>query len=127
MSFEQDLARGRGLEALADSTSLLYPAVARLLARNSDKADVELLTNQLSALLVRGDENDISVFGSHFRDYATANPEAPLTPLLLTLYENVPGSFTRYSTVKLLLARHAAPDWLLEECRWDCYEETRAS
>lgn len=117
--------RDRGLEALGDPKTLLHPAAARLLARNSDKADVELLNVQLATFLECGDENSVSTFGIHFRDYAQVNLEAPLTPLLLTLYENVPGSFTRYSMVKLLLSRHDAPTWLLSECRYDCNEDTR--
>ena len=118
--------RDRGLEALADPKTLLHLAAARLLARNSDKADVELLTAQLATFLECGDENSVSTFGIHFRDYAEVNLEAPLTPLLLMLYENVPGSFTRYSMVKLLLSLNAAPEWLLSECRYDCDEDTRA-
>ena len=98
---------------------------ARLLARNSDKADVELLNAQLATFLECGDENSVSIFGIHFRDYAEVNPDASLTPILLTLYENVPGSFTRRTYAELLLACDAAPEWLLSECRYDCDEDTR--
>jgi hypothetical protein len=118
--------RARGLEALANPETLLYPAAVRLLARNTDASDLDLLEAQLEQLLIQGEESMMHTFGTDFRHYAEANPDAPLTPLLLRVYENTPCSFCRYSFVKLLLARNAAPTWLLSECRYDCNEDTRA-
>jgi hypothetical protein len=118
--------RARALEALANPETLLYPAAVRLFARNTDASDMNLLEAQLEALLIQGDEERIHTFGSHFRDYAEANPDMPLTPLLLSVYENTPCSFCRYSSIKLLLVRSDAPAWLIPECRYDCDEDTRA-
>ena len=118
--------RARGLEALADPKTLLYPAAVRLLARNTDASDLDLLEAQLEPLLIQGEESMLHTFGTDFRHYAEANPDAPLTPLLLRVYENTPCSFCRYSFVKLLLARNDAPNWLLSECCYDCHEDTRA-
>ncbi len=117
--------RARGLEALADPKTLLYPAAVRLLAHNTDASDLDLLEAQLEQLLIQGEESMIHTFGTDFRHYAEANPDAPLTPLLLRVYENTPCSFCRYSFVKLLLARNDVPTWLLSECRYDCNDETR--
>ncbi len=118
--------RARALEALADPTTLLYPAAVRLLARNTDGNDVALVTKTFTEILARDDESFLYTFSVHFRDYAEANPSLPLTPLLLRIYEYTPSSFTRGTYVKLLIARNAAPTWLLSECRYDCDEETRA-
>jgi hypothetical protein len=117
--------RARALEALADPAALLYPAAVRLLARNPDPSDLALLTGLFSAILARNEESQVYTFSVHFRDYAEANPEAPLTPLLLSIYENTPSSFTRRTYVELLLSRNEAPPWLLSECRYDCDEDTR--
>ncbi|MBB6053798.1 HEAT repeat domain-containing protein [Armatimonas rosea] len=118
--------RTRALEALADPEEALYPAAVRLLARNTDARDLVLLTGLFRDIQARNEESQVYTFSVHFRDYAKGNPELPLTPLLLSIYENTPSSFTRRTYVELLLSRNDAPPWLLTECRYDCDEETRS-
>lgn len=118
--------RARALEALTDPEAVLYPAAVRLLAHNTDPSDLALLTGILSDILARNDESQVYTFSVHFRDYAEVNLDTSLVPLLLSIYENTPSSYTRRTYFELLLLSDAAPAWLLTECRYDCDPETRA-
>jgi hypothetical protein len=44
--------------------------------------------------------------------------------VLLRLYEDLPCSFCRETTVRNLVASGGLPDWMAEECRYDAEPET---
>jgi len=45
--------------------------------------------------------------------------------LVLRVYAATPCSFCRERAVKILVEQHLAPDWMIEECGNDAYEEIR--
>jgi hypothetical protein len=63
--------------------------------------------------------------GIAVRKLAEQNQHPDLKPTLLWMYETTPCSYCRLHTVELLIARNETPRELLDECRWDCREETR--
>ena len=114
--------RSRAL-ALAHSQSPLRWAVPLLLAKNSKTSDIALL----QTLLDECQEDDaLEDFGLSFFRYLEANADALLVPLLLRLFEKTPCSVCRCSFATALHKRGALTPELLEECRWDCNEDTRA-
>lgn len=53
------------------------------------------------------------------------NPEADTSRLAVIAYAANPCEICRYKAIQLLQNRSVAPDWMIEECRYDSYEETR--
>jgi hypothetical protein len=53
------------------------------------------------------------------------NQQADCRELALIAYFHNPCSYCRYHAAELLRDRQAAPQWLIDECRWDANEETR--
>lgn len=58
-------------------------------------------------------------------DVLANNEQADCTHLGVTTYALTPCSFCRFSAAQLLLKRHAAPPWLIEEGRHDVEHDTR--
>jgi hypothetical protein len=53
------------------------------------------------------------------------NPEADCSRLGVIGYSSTPCENCRFYAARLLLSRHAAPAWLIEECRYDSAEDCR--
>jgi hypothetical protein len=53
------------------------------------------------------------------------NPAADCSRLAALSYARTPCENCRFSAARLLWAQHAAPGWLVEECRYDSNEECR--
>ena len=53
------------------------------------------------------------------------NPEADCSRLGVIGYASSPCAECRFDAARLLLDRHAAPEWLREECRHDSGEDCR--
>jgi hypothetical protein len=53
------------------------------------------------------------------------NPLEPAAQTLLSIYDKTPCSVCRYKCLGHLQAIGAAPDWMLEECAFDAYADTR--
>lgn len=113
--------RRRALE-LWESQSPLRGAIPELLARCPHPSDLL----RFDALLTSCPDFDaIHHFGLSLFRYVELNPTAPLTPLLLRLFEETPCSDCRHTVVSLLQKHHALPPRIAEECRWDCNPDTR--
>jgi hypothetical protein len=54
-----------------------------------------------------------------------ANPGADCSRLAVVAYASTPCENCRFLAARLLLGQHVAPEWLVEECRFDSSEETR--
>jgi hypothetical protein len=54
-----------------------------------------------------------------------ANPDADCSRLGVLAYASTPCESCRFHAARLLLDRRVAPDWLVEECRFDSSEESR--
>ena len=54
------------------------------------------------------------------------NPEADCSRLGVISYASTPCENCRFDAARLLLDQHVAPDWLVDECRYDSGEEGRA-
>jgi hypothetical protein len=54
------------------------------------------------------------------------NPEGDCSRLGVISYASTPCENCRFDAARLLLDQHVAPDWLVDECRYDSGEECRA-
>jgi len=79
------------------------------------------------ALLEKGlpeDEFHLHSIGMTIYNIAEKNGDSVI-PLLLWAYEEAPCTHCREDFFRELLRRQAAPDWMRDEARYDCREETR--
>jgi hypothetical protein len=97
---------------------------AQLLAHNFREGDYELLER---LLLTWTDPEAIHALGFGLRDLVAAHPSPAAVLALLAHYEHGPCAMCRSYTVDALLDLRSAPDWLLEECRFDSYLPVRAT
>jgi hypothetical protein len=54
-----------------------------------------------------------------------ANPEADCSQLGVMAYASTPCENCRFDAAQLLLGQHVAPEWIIEECRFDSHERSR--
>jgi hypothetical protein len=93
-----------------------------LFKHNLQPGDEQLFAAILSRTT---DQEELHAVGMSIEHVFEENPTRAAVPILLELYERGPCSLCRHRVVKLLLDIGGAPDWLLEECRYDVDEETR--
>jgi hypothetical protein len=93
-----------------------------LLERNYRPGDATLLEPALRVLA-----DPVVLHGLVFDlvEVFQLNQVAESANAMLFVYEESPCSCCRYKAVKILVGTHSAPDWLVEECRHDSFEETR--
>ena len=115
--------RDRGLELIAKEQDWHYGI--GLLEKNFQTGDELLLQEKLDSLPPDIDPDDLHAIGQAILDLARANPDAHLESLLLWVYEKTYCPPCRYSAVKCIIQRNAAPQYLIEECLDDSYQYTR--
>jgi hypothetical protein len=93
-----------------------------MLSHNYESDDHVLILNAAQS---QSDSDLLHHMGIAMLELVAQHQHSELNPVLLWVYENSPCSECRLRTVKLLIARNEAQRELLEECRWDCREETR--
>ena len=109
----------------------LRPLGLELIERGWIVDGVDLLTKHalpgdeatiLAAIVTLTDDWDVHSVGL---DVMNLDGGFDIRELLLWTYENTPCSFCRESAVRGLLEIGRAPPGLLEECQFDCVEDTR--
>jgi hypothetical protein len=94
-----------------------------LLLRSPAPDDADLLHRVLTATMT-DDERHVAGFSA--MDYISAHPHTAGAELpLLALYELSPCGICRYKAVKMLARRGPLSAWLVGECRYDNYTDTR--
>lgn len=93
-----------------------------LFKHNLQSGDEQLFAAILSRTT---DQEELHALGMRIEHVFEENPTRAAVPVLLELYERGPCSLCRHRVVKLLLDIGGAPDWLLEECRYDVDTQTR--
>ena len=58
-------------------------------------------------------------------DVTRMSAELDTYEMLLWAYEHTPCSYCREGAVEKIVERYKPPEWLLEECLYDCSENTR--
>lgn len=106
------------LEGICSRTS------ASLFKRNFRAGDEVRL---LEALQPPDESNQLHWLLSTIEDVLELNPEANSAKIGIAAYAIQPCSNCRGSVAKLLTNRNCAPQWLREECRFDCDLRTRES
>jgi hypothetical protein len=110
-------------------------AVERLRTARTDEHELKLLAKNFQAgdsslvepvLRVRADTDECHDLVYQLAEVCTANPVVELATTMHFVYEHSPCSNCRRRAVQSLIAINAAPAWLLEECRHDSSEQTRA-
>ena len=88
--------------------------------RDGDHAAIEAL------LLEEHDRDGLHAIGFSALRVLEAYPKPENAAALFTLYERGPCSECRERCVDQLHALEAAPDWLVQECRFDANTDIRA-
>ena len=96
----------------------------RLFCKNFEQGDWSLIR---SSLRWPADENELHRMLDDLLEVFENEPGEESREALLLVYEHSPCSRCRGVAVKALCKRKRAPDWLLEECRFDADEEIRSS
>lgn len=93
-----------------------------LFRKNYEPGDAERIK---TALFLPDDE--VPLHGVIFNLLAVLedNPAPDCQDLMLFAYEHTPCSMCRYTAAKLMASSDVIPQWILEECRFDCDETTR--
>jgi hypothetical protein len=94
----------------------------KLFIRNSIPGDDALL---LEVLQIPDDVHERHWLLRDLRKVLEQNSELKVGELGTIIYGLTPCGSCRRDTCKLLVGRKAAPEWLLEECRYDALEGTR--
>jgi hypothetical protein len=94
----------------------------RLLIRNAEPGDYQILERLLGEAI---DRNVYHCVGIDVRAFVKAHRSEEAERSLLLLYENGPCSLCRHGAVEELIAINRFPQWMIEECRYDAYAETR--
>ncbi len=113
----RELALSRIADGLRDSQT------ASLFIKNFIPGDAEML---LDAIIIPDNINDLHSLWMELRNVLVAHPECDDLRLALSAYALTPCASCRHRVAKLLIERHAAPEWLVEECQDDCEPDTRA-
>lgn len=93
-----------------------------LLNKNYQPGDAALIERSIQGPFNVDDLHGVmldatELFGLH--------PLAESAAIMLLANEKTPCAMCRYHAVKNLLAAGTAPEWLIDECRFDSYDETR--
>ena len=96
----------------------------RLFRNNYQSGDWSLIRE---ALCWPDDEVELHWLLSDLHDIFEVNVVPELSEPMLLVYEHTPCTNCRRQAVNALLQAHQAPAWLLEECRFDADEQTRAA
>ena len=114
-----------GLEMLANhSLSQTFGSeVLYLFESRFESSDALVIERALNAGII--DTTEAHILGSAVCDIADAQPAPELVGCLLWVYRTTPCSNCRERAVSHLIDRRAAPDWLIEECVFDCAEDIR--
>jgi len=110
--------RDRGLELLRGGPWVGF--APRLLARNAREGDYGLIEAALASDMTLDECHSFGL--THF---VTENRSPEAEGSLLLLYEKTPCSICRCGVVKEMIAIGRFPDWMREECHFDCYSHTR--
>jgi len=118
--------REKGLELIAKGPEFQdWHLGIGLLEKNFQSGDELILLEKLESISPDVDIHDLHTVGMTILDLAAANPEAPLEPHLLWIYEKTYCPHCRCRSVEYMIQRHIAPQHLLEECLDDSYQYTR--
>ncbi len=98
------------------------PGFLKLFIRNCQSGDEDLL---LDSLRLPDDPCECHGIVMDLVKLLSANADLPSGGLAIRAYAATPCGACRSDAVEILVARQAAPDWLMEECRWDSVAETR--
>ncbi len=112
--------RQLGLDLIAQRARL--GSAIDLLTRNPGPGDYRLFEELLA------ESHDAYLYhsiGMDIRCYARANRSQEAEASLLMIYEHGPCSTCRHGVVKELLAISSLPAWMLDECLYDCDDDTR--
>jgi hypothetical protein len=96
--------------------------VVALFIKNYEKGDEHLI---LEAMQPPADACELHWLLKDVTKVLEKNPEADCTRLALIAYALTPCENCRFDAARLLHNQHVAPDWLLEECRFDSNEDCR--
>lgn len=109
------------LKQLADEWSI---QVFKLFVKNFEPGDEGRI---FAALELSDDNDDDDLHGilSDVLKVLEANPVADRSQLGVLSYVANPCEICRFKAVQLLKDQEITPAWMLEECRFDSYEETR--
>jgi len=83
-----------------------------------DKLVISALTRELS-------DDQFHALNISVRPFYKAHPSPATEEALMILYERLRCTICRESAVEMLLELGPLPDWMIEECRYDAYLETR--
>lgn len=93
-----------------------------LFIRNYQPGDEDILLHNLELPVERDSRHWILM---DLKEILEKNPIALCRELGLCIYFGTPCGNCRSDAASLLISRAVAPDWLIEECRWDCDSNTR--
>lgn len=96
--------------------------VVSLFTRNYEPGDEERI---LKAMKIDADREKTHRLILSVIEVLEANPNADCQKLGVIAYAETPCQICRCSAAKLFLNRNVAPDWLIEESRYDSDEDTR--
>src|SRR5262249_22715334 len=91
-------------------------SVAALLLHNYRRGDEHRI---LEAIELPGDEYELHGLLMDVIEVLEKTPEADSPQLAIIGYASTPCENCRFHAARLLLSQHAAPEWLVEECRHD--------
>lgn len=98
-------------------------SVVALLVNNYRHGDEDRI---LAAVELPDDECELHWLLMDVIKVLEKNPEADCSRLGVIGYSSTPCENCRFYAARLLLSQHAAPTWLIEECRYDSAEDCQA-
>jgi len=120
------LVRAKGLELIAKAPKFSdWGLGIDLLQKNYRAEDETLIRRALETIPPEIDVDQLHGIVCSLVDLIKDNAEFTFETLLPWIYENSPCSLCRRDSLKQMLQRNIATKELIEECRDDCYSETR--
>ncbi len=120
-NYSHPAVRSLAIEKLEESRFL--EGELRLLTRNYQRGDAAIIERILQ---LPADRDLLHGLLYELIKVFQSNRVAESTNAMLLVYDQSPCSNCRCDAVKILLSTGTAPDWLLEECRYDSSEEIRS-
>jgi len=93
-----------------------------LFEENYESGDVPFLLEKIKAV---ADKDEVHSAGYSLLDVVKSNKLYTESDTLMWIYENTPCSQCRYNSFSLILQHNAVPEDMLNECLYDCSEDTR--
>lgn len=115
-----EAVRGLALERIGRRESL--DKAVLLLANNYRHGDAACIEAALRHDLTQEEIHGVAL---HLCDVFEASGTQECVRLLEWSYEHTPCSMCRGSAFRRLLSNDLAPEWMVRECLYDCYDETR--